>query len=357
MEKKSTDAITSTFGVPSFDGWIRVASAETGGEPPLEKLTWKLSDLEFLPIYTSANLNGIHPAPPFVLGNESRPRSWANVPSVVVDNEQSANATALDHLENEAEGVLFQLQSGQTDFRKLLNNISWEHCTVSFSASTFSPELYDIMEQRYDARKLSGVFFQTKHDDTVLKRTGIKMLGVIVAPSNAVDEIAEGLLQGTRLIEKFADKGHNIEEPVRHIAFQLPIGTELLADVSKLKAMRRVWHQAVRAYGIKDYYAEDLYLHGYSDKWINPKYQPHGNLLKGTVASIAAVAGGCNALTVVPEDPQNTMMSRIARNASHILLEEAQLGKVNDPFAGAYALEVMTDKIAAAAWKKFQSLL
>lgn len=355
MEKKLTDDLTTSFTPPAFDEWIKVASAETGGEPPMEKLSWKLGDLGFQPLYTSDHLKRT-PLPPFVLENESRQRAWANIPLVTVNDEESANAIALEHLANEAEGILFELTKDRIDFLKLLRNISWEHCTVSFSGSQYGPDFADIINRNFAANEISGAFFSPLHgDNTMLQQTRFKMLGVVVSPSTAVDEIADGLQKGTRLIETFLNNENTVEQIIKHIAFQLPLGPQLLTEIAKVKAMRQLWYQVVRAYGVKEYRAEDLYLHGYSDKWLNAKYQPHGNMLKSTIASIAGIAGGCNALTVVAEEQDNRLMNRIARNTSHILLEESHLGKVNDPFAGAYALEAITNEMAAAAWKRFQS--
>ena len=64
--------------------------------------------------------------------------------------------------------------------------------------------------------------------------------------------------------------------------------------------------------------------------------------------------GGCDSLTVIAEDENNTTMNRVARNVSNIIREEALLDKVSDPLAGAYAIENMVDQIAEAAWMEFQ---
>ena len=77
-------------------------------------------------------------------------------------------------------------------------------------------------------------------------------------------------------------------------------------------------------------------------------------MISGTVAALAAVAGGCDSLTVVPEDENNATMARIARNVCNILREESHLTKVADPMAGAYAIEIIVNELAIAAWKDFQ---
>src|SRR5439155_8945229 len=47
---------------------------------------------------------------------------------------------------------------------------------------------------------------------------------------------------------------------------------------------------------------------------------------------------------------------RIARNTQLILLDEANLAKVADPFAGSGGIEALTQKLCAAAWSLFQEI-
>jgi methylmalonyl-CoA mutase len=76
-------------------------------------------------------------------------------------------------------------------------------------------------------------------------------------------------------------------------------------------------------------------------------------MLKATSAAMSAVLGGCDALTILPEDEDNSMMNRVSRNVSTILREESHLDKVSDAFAGAYILEDMVHAFAEEAWKEF----
>ncbi|MEM9992405.1 MAG: methylmalonyl-CoA mutase family protein, partial [Bacteroidota bacterium] len=70
----------------------------------------------------------------------------------------------------------------------------------------------------------------------------------------------------------------------------------------------------------------------------------------------SAVVGGTDRLTILPADfdKQNTFTTRIARNVQHLLQLESYLDRVGDPAAGSYYLETLTDKLAVAAWQKFQ---
>jgi methylmalonyl-CoA mutase len=65
-------------------------------------------------------------------------------------------------------------------------------------------------------------------------------------------------------------------------------------------------------------------------------------------------------VTVLPFDtPLGTPDAfgrRIARNTSHLLIDESHVGVVSDPAGGSYAVEKLTDDLAVAAWALFGRL-
>jgi methylmalonyl-CoA mutase len=83
-------------------------------------------------------------------------------------------------------------------------------------------------------------------------------------------------------------------------------------------------------------------------------------MLRGTTAAMAAVLGGCDVLSVRAYDaalrPPDRFGTRIARNLQHLLKHEAHLDLVDDPAAGAYFLEAVTDQLARRAWGAFQEV-
>jgi methylmalonyl-CoA mutase len=89
-------------------------------------------------------------------------------------------------------------------------------------------------------------------------------------------------------------------------------------------------------------------------------YDPWVNMLRGTVAAFAAGVGGADAVTVVPFDSPlgepDAFGRRIARNVSALLIAESHVAAVTDPAGGAYAVEKLTDDLAAAAWAELQRI-
>jgi methylmalonyl-CoA mutase len=124
--------------------------------------------------------------------------------------------------------------------------------------------------------------------------------------------------------------------------------------MAKLKVLRMLWFQIAHAYGHTDYQLRDLFIHSRSEAVEDTTYSPHENMLKGTFAAMAAIMGGCDAITVESEQ-QPPVLPRWAKNVSAILEEESYFDRFPDPLAGAYAFDTIVDQMAAKAWEIFQT--
>jgi len=84
------------------------------------------------------------------------------------------------------------------------------------------------------------------------------------------------------------------------------------------------------------------------------------NWLRTTIASFAAGIAGADNVTVLAHTAAlglpDRFARRVARNISLILMDESNIHRVSDPAAGSGAIEDLTAKLAAAAWKLFQEI-
>jgi methylmalonyl-CoA mutase len=84
------------------------------------------------------------------------------------------------------------------------------------------------------------------------------------------------------------------------------------------------------------------------------------NILRNTIAVVAAGLGGADAITVLPHTVAlglpDAFARRIARNTQLILSEESNLARVGDPAAGSGAFEALTEQLCRAAWTQFQEI-
>jgi methylmalonyl-CoA mutase len=365
MEKIDIQKILSeAFPKLENSDWKRIATTEVNGGDPFNQLIWKDSDgIEHLPYYDKKTLQSYgenefyrSSSNTYFLGN----RSWFNTPVVTVTDELSANKKALHHLQNGAEGIIFNLQHNSISFQKLLAGIQWEHCTLSFYGDVSAELVNSLHRYKSENKIVSGkgnIFWKESplviHDNIVEDKV-FRSLGCFINSSTPVKEISDALTSAVKSIESHTSR-LNTEKIIRSISFSLPVHNNFLVEISKFKALRMLWYQVVRAYGMESYLPGDLHIHSRIEPWASNEFQPHESMLKGSISAMASIIGGADSLTVYPHDEDNAMIDRIARNISNILRDESHFSKVEDPLAGAYAIEAMVNEIAEKAWIKFQT--
>jgi methylmalonyl-CoA mutase len=131
-------------------------------------------------------------------------------------------------------------------------------------------------------------------------------------------------------------------------------------EIAKLRAMRVLWAQVVRASGGGDEAAK-IRLYARSGRYNKTQFDPHVNILRGTTEAFAAVVGGADILHVAPWDAvlsqvPSELGRRLARNTQIMLREESRLDHVVDLAGGSWTVETLTHQLCVAAWKLFQDI-
>jgi methylmalonyl-CoA mutase len=141
------------------------------------------------------------------------------------------------------------------------------------------------------------------------------------------------------------------------IYFRLAADADQFLTIAKFRALRILWarvEQACKLAPAPPFVAAET-------AWrMMTKRDPYLNMLRATIAVVAAGLGGADAITVLPFTMAlglpDRFARRIGRNTQLVLLEESNLAKVTDPAAGAGALEHMTEQLCRAAWSQFQEI-
>ncbi len=371
-DSRIKELLKRSFPESNKQDWLRVAALEIQGKDPAVILSWENKDgLAFLPYYDHTDGKNLAYLKNFELSPSSDPysgsRAWKNLPRVSVIDVEKSNLVARDHLANGADGIFFDLGIlNVVDISRLLNKIDWPFCNVTFlagSSAKLAQFIFAYIEkQKYDPALITGtIFWQSVPTDASAALQEFSSvpdfhaLGIFVNSSSPVKEIAEALVKAVQLMDLLTGQGLSKEFIWRNINISLPSGIDFLLEIAKLKALRLLWYQVALAFEIDSYKTSDLKMHVRSIPWTQESFQPHGNLHKSTTSALSAILGGCDTLTVEPEDEFNPTMNRVARNVSSIIREESQLDMVADPTAGSYVIDSMVDKIAQAAWSQFQS--
>ncbi|GGG62102.1 methylmalonyl-CoA mutase family protein [Hymenobacter glacieicola] len=138
------------------------------------------------------------------------------------------------------------------------------------------------------------------------------------------------------------------------------VGPNYFFEIAKLRALRRLWATLLHAYGLPAEAAQQLTIFASTATWSQTTLDPHTNLLRTTTEAMSAVMGGADAVSVGAFDclfhAPNEFAERLARNLPVLLREEAYLDRVQDPAAGSYYLETLTDQLSREAWALFQKL-
>jgi len=363
----SEDTPNFSFPFPTYEDWLSNAQQELAGAEPMERLTVRKGEIEILPFYdTSKNNPSQKPLLKPSLNPFNGPRSWINSPRILVTNDIQANKVALSYLNSGAEGILFDCHH-EINPTLLLDKISLVDCSVSFvirhAAHEWIFKFIEYAENNFDKSLIKGgIYWSHPAEYTIQVAQAFShwpqfySFGIIVDTADEVtNEIAGALHHAVNCLDVLAKELTDVQTILPQISFSLSISNDFFLEIAKLKSLRKLWYQINGAYPVSG--TKPLHIHARSVAWIDESFQPHGNMIKSTSAAMAAIAGGCDSLTVEPEDHHHDTMNRIALNVSTLLKEESHFSKVADPTAGSYYLDALTNQLAEKAWSKFQQLV
>jgi methylmalonyl-CoA mutase N-terminal domain/subunit len=174
------------------------------------------------------------------------------------------------------------------------------------------------------------------------------------AGSDAVQEVAFTLADGCAYVQAALDAGLSVDEFGARLSFFFNVHNNLLEEVAKFRAARRLWAKLMRErFDAKDPRSWMLRFHAQTAGSMLTAQQPRNNLARVTVQALAAVLGGaqslhCNAYDEALALPTEES-ARIALRTQQLLAEEAGVANTVDPLGGAYAVEALTDEIERRA--------
>ena len=174
-----------------------------------------------------------------------------------------------------------------------------------------------------------------------------------------VQELAWSMAEAAAYLRRLTDAGLSVDEAAGLVEFRYAATDEQFPTIAKLRAARRLWARVLEMSEASPRTGE-MRQHAVTSRPMMSKYDPWVNMLRTTVAAFAAGVGGADSVTVLPFDGPlgrpDALGRRIARNTSHLLVDEAHVAHVADPAGGSYAVERLTDDLARAAWQLFARL-
>jgi methylmalonyl-CoA mutase len=169
-------------------------------------------------------------------------------------------------------------------------------------------------------------------------------------------ELAFAVAAGIAYAKSSTEAGLAPADAFTRIVLGLAVDNRPLIGVAKLRAARRMWARVTGTCGAPT----PAVIEARSSYRMLTIADPWSNLVRITQAGFAGAVGGADAIVLYPHDRagggRDPLGPRFARNAGLILMEEAHLGAVDDPTAGAWACEALTADLARAAWAIFNKI-
>ncbi|SFF60600.1 methylmalonyl-CoA mutase subunit beta [Streptomyces mirabilis] len=188
---------------------------------------------------------------------------------------------------------------------------------------------------------------------------GLRALTVDALPyheagGSAAQELGSSLATGVAYLRELTEAGLTVQQAAAQLEFRYAATADQFLTIAKLRAARRLWARVTEVCGAPGGQVQ----HAVTSPVMMSRRDPWVNMLRTTVATLAAGVGGADAVTVLPFDHAlglpDAFARRIARNTSTILVEESHLSRVIDPAGGSWYVERLTDELAHAGWEFFQ---
>ena len=174
------------------------------------------------------------------------------------------------------------------------------------------------------------------------------------AGSTAVQEVAFTLADGIAYVEAALRAGLAIDEFAPQLSFFFNAHNDLLEEVAKFRAARRLWARIMRdRFHARDPRSLLLRFHAQTAGSSLTAQQPENNIVRVAIQALAAVLGGCQSLHTNSMDEALALPTEesalIALRTQQIIANETGVANAIDPVAGSYAIEALTNQIEERA--------
>ena len=373
MEKNAP--LFADFSPVTKKSWLAQIEKDLKGRSP-EEFEWQIAEnLRMSPFIHAED----YPATPPPITDERVDNRW----EIGEDYEWSSLAGANEALRD---GLLHGVQAPRLlpdkvlepgDLQALLQGVELSYISLHFAGLPGQKELaaqvghwLDFLEKNsIESGPLRGSFSAGMSEDATpalakalltaseriphFRLLTVDLKAQYDGPESAIAELQAAVRTGDRLLREWQEHGLSPAAIHRQLQFSFAIGASYFLQIAKLRAFRLLWTQVMLAYELPEEAFPPVEAH------LAPATQTddqHTNMIRATTQAMSAAIGGADRLTILPGDAfqgrSTDFARRIARNVQHILQMESHLDQVVDPAAGSYYIEILTEKLARAAWER-----
>jgi methylmalonyl-CoA mutase N-terminal domain/subunit len=174
------------------------------------------------------------------------------------------------------------------------------------------------------------------------------------AGSSAAQEVAFTLANGIAYCEAAVAAGLSPDAFGARLSFFFNAHNDLLQEVAKFRAARRMWAKIMRdRFGATTAAAQALRFHAQTGGSTLTAQQPENNLVRVAAQALSAVYGGAQSLHTNAFDEALALPTErsamLALRTQQVLMHEAGTTSTADPLGGSWYVEALTDEFESRA--------
>jgi methylmalonyl-CoA mutase N-terminal domain/subunit len=174
------------------------------------------------------------------------------------------------------------------------------------------------------------------------------------AGSSLVQELAFAFGNAQAYLDEALSRGMAIDDFAPRIAFNFSVFNNVLEEVAKFRAARRLWARMLRQrYGAKNPRSLTFRTGAGSGGSTLVAQQPQNNVVRVTLHTVIAAMAGVQSMHTASMDEAHALPSEeaatLALRTQQIVAYESGLADVIDPLGGSYYVEKLTDQIEEQA--------
>ncbi|MGE5249805.1 MAG: methylmalonyl-CoA mutase [Bacteroidota bacterium] len=176
------------------------------------------------------------------------------------------------------------------------------------------------------------------------------------AGSTAVQEVAFTLANAIAYVEAAQKAGLRVDDFAPQLSFFFNAHNNLLEEVAKFRAARRMWARIMRErFKAQKPASCQLRFHTQTAGSTLTAQQPENNVVRVTLQALSAVLGGTQSLHTNSMDEALWLPTersvRVALRTQQIIAHESGVADSVDPLGGSYLVEALTDEIESRAFE------
>jgi methylmalonyl-CoA mutase N-terminal domain/subunit len=174
------------------------------------------------------------------------------------------------------------------------------------------------------------------------------------AGSTAAQEIAFTLADAIAYVDAAIASGQAVDEFAPRLSFFFNAHNDLLEEIAKYRAARRLWAHLMRErFGARNPASMMLRFHAQTAGSSLTAQQPENNIVRVAIQALGAVLGGCQSLHTNSMDEALALPTEdaalLALRTQQIIAHETGVANTVDPAGGSYTIEKLTNELEARA--------